>query len=64
MKTLMLKLEPVIWGLFGAGMMVGVLLFPAWLLVALGYYPRVIPDPEAACGVLADEIRAGCLRHR
>lgn len=33
MRTLMLKLEPIIWGLFGAGMMVGALLFPAFLLV-------------------------------
>ena len=44
MRTLMLKLEPVIWGLFGAGMMVGVLLYPAWLLVGtlavpLGFAP-------------------------
>lgn len=29
----MLKLEPVIWGLFGAGMMAVALLFPAYLLV-------------------------------
>ncbi len=33
MKFLMLKLEPIIWGLFGAGMMIVALLFPAWLLV-------------------------------
>jgi fumarate reductase subunit D len=32
-KTLLLRLEPVIWVLFGAGMMVGAFLFPAWLLV-------------------------------
>jgi fumarate reductase subunit D len=29
----MLKLEPIIWSLFGAGMFVGSLLLPAWLLV-------------------------------
>lgn len=29
----MLRLEPIIWGLFGAGMMVGALLFPGFLLV-------------------------------
>ena len=33
MRTLMLKLEPIIWGLFGGGMFVGALLLPAWLLV-------------------------------
>jgi fumarate reductase subunit D len=31
-KTLMLKVEPVIWLLFGAGMVVGGILYPAWLL--------------------------------
>lgn len=33
MRTLMLKLEPIIWPLFGGGMFVGSLLLPAWLLV-------------------------------
>ncbi len=37
MKTLMLKLEPIIWLLFSAGMMVGGLLLPVFILVvALG----------------------------
>jgi fumarate reductase subunit D len=31
MKTLMLKLEPVIWLLFGAGMMVGGFVLPAFI---------------------------------
>ncbi len=43
----MLKLEPVIWGLFGAGMMVGVLLFPAWLLVGTLAVPLGIAPAEA-----------------
>ncbi len=47
MKTLMLKLEPVIWGLFGAGMMVGALLFPAWLLVGALAVPLGIAPAEA-----------------
>jgi fumarate reductase subunit D len=34
-STLIDKLEPGIWGLFGAGFMVGSLLLPAWIL-ALG----------------------------
>ncbi len=33
MRTLMLKLEPIIWGLFGGGMFIGALVLPAWLLV-------------------------------
>ncbi|CAG1001879.1 fumarate reductase subunit D [Myxococcaceae bacterium] len=32
MKTLMLRLEPVIWLLFGAGIMLGTLLLPGYLL--------------------------------
>ena len=47
MKTLMLKLEPIIWGLFGAGMMVGVLIFPAWLLVGTLAVPLGIAPAEA-----------------
>jgi fumarate reductase subunit D len=36
-KALMLKLEPVIWLLFGAGMMVGGFVLPAWIAtVGLG----------------------------
>ncbi len=33
MRALMLKLEPIIWGLFGGGMFVGALLLPAFVLV-------------------------------
>jgi fumarate reductase subunit D len=33
MRRVLLVLEPVIWGLFSAGMMVGGLLLPAWVLV-------------------------------
>lgn len=33
MKTLLLKLEPIVWGLFGAGMMVVAFLYPGYLLV-------------------------------
>lgn len=37
MKTLLLKLEPVIWLLFGAGIMAGTILLPGYLLtVGLG----------------------------
>ena len=33
MKTLLIKLEPIVWVLFGVGMMVVAFLMPAWLLV-------------------------------
>lgn len=33
MRRVLLVLEPIIWGLFSAGMMVGGLLLPAWALV-------------------------------
>lgn len=37
MKALMLRLEPLIWLLFGAGMMVGGFVLPAWIAtVGLG----------------------------
>jgi fumarate reductase subunit D len=37
-KALMLKLEPVIWLLFGAGMMVGGFVLPAWIAtMGLGF---------------------------
>jgi fumarate reductase subunit D len=32
-KTLLIKIEPIVWGLFGVGMMVVALLLPGWLLV-------------------------------
>ena len=35
MKTLLLRVEPVIWLLFGAGILVGTLLLPAYLLLSL-----------------------------
>jgi len=49
MKALMLKLEPIIWLLFGAGMMVGGFVLPAFIAtVGLGLVgggePRRAPD--------------------
>lgn len=45
MKSLLIRLEPVVWTLFGAGMMVGGLLLPAFILVVgiaapLGWVPE------------------------
>lgn len=45
MKTLLLRLEPVIWVLFGAGIMVGTLLLPGYLLtVGLGAPLGLLPE--------------------
>lgn len=45
MKTLLLRLEPVIWLLFGAGIMVGTMLLPAYLLtVTLGAPLGMLPE--------------------
>lgn len=44
MKTLLLKLEPVIWLLFGGGIMVGTMLMTAWVLVVgLGVPLGIVP---------------------
>lgn len=59
----MLKLEPVVWGLFGAGMMVGVLVFPAWLLVATLAVPLGLA-PESALGYERALALAGSLPGR
>ena len=45
MKTLLLRLEPVIWLLFGAGIMVGTLLLPGYLLtVTIGGPLGMLPE--------------------
>jgi fumarate reductase subunit D len=46
-KTLLLRLEPLIWMLFGAGMMAGAFLFPAWILVVGLAVPLGIAPAEA-----------------
>jgi fumarate reductase subunit D len=47
MKTLMLRLEPVIWVLFGTGMMVAALLYPGWLLMVGLAEPLGVLSPDA-----------------
>ena len=45
MKTLLLKLEPVIWLLFGQGILIGTMLLTSWLLVVGVAIPiGLIPD--------------------
>lgn len=44
MKTLLLKLEPVIWLLFGAGIMLGTMLMTGWVaVVGLGIPLGIVP---------------------
>lgn len=47
MKTLLLRLEPLIWPLFGAGMMVAALAYPGWLLVVGLAEPLRVLSPDA-----------------
>lgn len=45
MKALLLRLEPIIWLLFGLGIMVGTLLLPGYLLtVTLGAPLELLPE--------------------
>ena len=45
MKALLLRLEPIIWPLFGAGILAGTLLLPGWLLtVGLAGPLGLLPD--------------------
>ncbi|MEM7412590.1 MAG: fumarate reductase subunit FrdD [Myxococcota bacterium] len=47
MKTLLLKLEPIIWLLFGQGIMIGTMLLTAWIAVVGVAIPLGIISPEA-----------------
>ena len=47
MKTLLLKLEPVIWLLFGQGILIGTMLLTPWILVLYLLIPFGIVDPAA-----------------
>lgn len=45
MRTLLLRLEPVIWLLFGGGIMVGTILLPGYLLtIGLGGPLGILPE--------------------
>ena len=47
MKDLLLRLEPVIWALFGGGIMVGTMLLTGWVLVFGVLAPMGIVPAEA-----------------
>jgi fumarate reductase subunit D len=59
MKTLLLRLEPLIWPLFGAGMMVAALAYPGWLLVVGLAGPLDVLSP----GALSYERALGLAAH-
>ncbi len=61
MKKLLLELEPVIWLLFGQGIMIGTMLLTAWLAVVgvgvpLGLVPAEALDFERAHRLAANPI--------
>ena len=61
MKTLLLRLEPAIWVLFGTGIMVGTLLLPGYLLTVglagpLGLLPEGALSFERAHALAANPI--------
>ena len=45
MRTLLLKLEPIIWFMFGQGIMIGTMLLTGWILVLGILMPLGIVDP-------------------
>lgn len=47
MRTLLLKIEPVIWLLFGQGILIGTMLLTGWILVVGILIPLGIVDPSA-----------------
>jgi succinate dehydrogenase subunit D len=47
MKTLLLKLEPIIWLLFGQGILIGTMLLTPWILVLYLLIPFGIVDASA-----------------
>ena len=47
MKTILLKLEPLIWFMFGQGIMIGTMLLTPWILVLYLLIPFGIVDAEA-----------------
>ena len=47
MRTLLLKLEPIIWLLFGQGIMIGTMLLTGWILVVGLLVPLGFVDPSA-----------------
>ncbi len=47
MQTLLLKLEPIIWFLFGQGILIGTFLLTGWVLVVGLAIPMGVVDAQA-----------------
>jgi fumarate reductase subunit D len=58
MKHLLLKLEPVIWLLFGQGILIGTMLLTGWILVVGLAMPLGLVDPNALSFQRAHELGA------
>ena len=56
MRTLLLKLEPIIWLMFGQGILLGTILLTGWILVVGILIPMGIVDPSALNYVRAHEL--------
>ena len=59
MKHLLLKLEPLIWVLFGLGIMIGTMLMTGWIAVVgiaipMGLVPAEVLDYERAYGLASN----------
>ena len=61
MRTLLLKLEPLIWFMFGQGIMIGTMLLTGWILVVGILMPLGIVDPAPLNYVRARELATASL---
>ena len=61
MKTLLLKLEPLIWFMFGQGILIGTILLTGWILVVGVLMPLGIVDPANLDHVRAHELATASL---
>jgi fumarate reductase subunit D len=61
MKHLLLKLEPVVWLLFGQGILIGTMLLTGWILVVGLGVPAGIVPPEALTFARAHDLASSLL---
>jgi fumarate reductase subunit D len=61
MKHLLLKLEPVIWLLFGQGILIGTMLLTGWILVVGLLVPLGVVAPDALTYARAHDLGSSLL---
>ena len=61
MKHLLLKLEPLIWLLFGQGILIGTMLLTGWVLVVGVLAPMGLVSPDALAFARAHSLGASLL---